>query len=258
MAQQPGWPAGGGAEPGPYQPPYQSAPYQPPGPYQQPTSYEQPTSYLPGPYPAQGGYAPGGYAPGGPPAPVRKRHTGLKITLAVLVVLLVACGIGGFLVVRPVLAEYPATLSAPDTLAGMRKLTDPQFQQLSNELTSELKTTVHGTSAIGAFYAPNGDKPHSVMVAGATTLILNPGTQLKAAFTGLASSDLKVANVAAADAGDMGGQARCGSASADEVAMGVCAWADHGSVGMVVAYNRSAADTAQLMRTIRPLVLHRG
>lgn len=260
MSQPPGWPRpedrqgppppygpdpryGAGTEPGPHQP----GPYQPP---QQP-SYPPPPGYPPP------GYPPPGYLPP-PPVPPRKRHTGLKITLGVLAGLLVLCGVGGYLLVRPYLGEYPATLSAPDSVAGLQKLTDPQFQQLSDEMTTSLKSSIKASSAIGAFYAPNGDKTHAVLVAGATTLILNPGTQLKGAFDGLASSDLTVTGTGSVDAGPMGGTAECGQAETSGIPIGVCAWADHGSVGMVIAFSHTPAETADLMRTIRPQVEHRG
>jgi hypothetical protein len=269
LSQPPGWPRPddrqgppGPYQPGPYQPPQQPSyspppaypPYQPEG--YQPQGY-QPQGYQPQGYQPQGYQPPTAYLPT-PPVPPRKRHTGLKITLGVLGGLLVLCGVGGYLVARPIISEYPATLSAPDSVAGLQKLTDPQFQQLSDEMTASLKSTIKASSAIGAFYAPNGDKTHAVLVAGAATLILNPGTQLDGAFQGLASSDLSVSNVGSVDAGSMGGKAECGRAETSGIPIGVCAWVDHGAVGMVIAFSHTPAETADLMRTIRPQVEHRG
>lgn len=285
MSQPPGWPRPedrqgppppygpdphyeAGTPPVPYQPgSYQPGSYQPPQqpPYAPPPAYPPypPDSYQPQGYPPQGyqpqGYQPPtAYPPTPPVPPPRKRHTALKIILGVLAGLLVLCGVGGYLVARPIISEYPATLSAPDSVAGLQKLTDPQFQQLSDEMTSSLKSDIKASSAIGAFYAPNGDKTHAVLVAGAATLILNPGTQLKGAFQGLASSDLSVSNIGSVDPGSMGGKAECGQAESSGIPIGVCAWVDHGAVGMVIAFSHTPAETADLMRTIRPQVEHRG
>ena len=245
MTQPPGWPRPEDAQipppPGPYQPPQQ-----------QPSYYPPPQGYPPQSYPPQP------YLP--PPAPPpRNRHTGLKITLGVLAGLLVLCAVGGFLAVRPFIGQYPATLTAPDSVAGMQKLTDPTFQQLGDSMTTELKTQTQATSAIGAFYAVGGDKTHAVMVAGVTKLILNPGTQMHEAISGMSTGgQLAFDNMGDVDPGSMGGTAECGSAKVSDVSMGVCAWADHGALGVIVAYNRTPAQAADLMRQIRPLVQHRG
>lgn len=254
MSQPPGWPAG----PRPGQPPYPYQP-QPPGQYQpQPPGPYQP--YPPGPYGTQ--YPPGPVQPVGwpvPPAPpVRKRHTGLKITLSILGVLLVLCALGGFFIGRPVLEQYPATLSAPTTLAGMEKLTDPSLDQVSNEMVAQFQSQLHPTSAVGAFYAPPNDRTHAVMLAGVTSFFLFPGDQLDTAFKAAGQGDLTITSLSDVDPGSMGGAAKCATAKTADIAMSMCAWADCGSLGMVVAYNRGIHETADLLRTIRPEVLRRG
>jgi hypothetical protein len=55
----------------------------------------------------------------------------------------------------------------------------------------------------------------------------------------------------------MGGVARCGSASIGSQPLALCVWGDHGSLGVVLGFGRSIAETADLLRTARPLVLHR-
>ena len=271
MSQPPGWPRPEDIQgpPQPYGPDPRYGAGTPPGQYQPPQQYPPQSQYPPSAYPPQSQYpqspaypqspyAPQTYQPP-PPAPPRKRHTGLKITLGVLGALIILCGVGGFLVIRPFVGEYPATLSAPDSVAGMQKITDPQFQQLGDTMTTELKTQTQATSAIGAFYAKGDDKTHAVMVAGVTKLILNPGTQMHEAFTGMsAGGQMSIDNVGDVDPGSMGGTAECGSAKVSDISMGVCAWADHGALGMIVAYNHTQAETADLMRTIRPQVQHRG
>ncbi len=262
-------PAAYGQPPAYAQPPaYDQPPTygQPPG-YTQPPMYGQPPQpgYGPAPttgFPASPGYPEAGAPPGQPgmivaPPPPR-RHTGLKITLGVLAVLLLFCGIGAVLVAQPVLKEYPATLSAPDTIAGMPKLDDPAFQTLGVELSGQLEDSIDASSTLAAFYAPDGDRTRVVMLAGATKLMFNPGTQLDDAFKGFESTDLTVTDVSPVDAGSMGGSAKCGRGEAAGIGIGVCVWADHGSVGVVFAFNHDPGETADLMRKIRPEVLHRG
>jgi hypothetical protein len=54
---------------------------------------------LPSPHP---GYPPPGYRP-----PVPRKRSALTITLLVLAILVVLCGVGGYLAARPILREYP-------------------------------------------------------------------------------------------------------------------------------------------------------
>jgi hypothetical protein len=189
---------------------------------------------------------------------VKKKHTGLKITLGILGALIVLCGVGGVVVARPYLSQYPATLSTPDSIDGMNKLDDPTFQQISDEMVAELKSQANGSSTLGAIYAPGDDPKQAVILAGVTALFVNTGSQIDSAFSSMGTGEVQVTNVASVDAGSMGGSARCGGAESSDISIGVCVWADHGSVGLVMAFGRTPAQTADLMRTIRPIVLHRN
>jgi hypothetical protein len=248
LSQPPGWPAG----PQPVQPPF---PYQQqqPGPYGPPV---QPVPQVPS-VPQFQSVPPGWPVP--PPPPVRKRHTGLKITLPIVGALLVLCAVGGFLVGKPILDQYPATLTAPQTVAGMWKQTDSDLATAAEKMVTSLTTALHPSSAIGAFYAPNNDRRQLVLVAGVTSLILSHGKQIDDAFAGESRTGIPMSGIATVDPGPMGGAAKCGEGTDSTGALvSLCVWADYGSLGLVVAYNRQPAEAAELMRRIRADVLHRG
>jgi hypothetical protein len=250
LSQPPGWPTGPQPVPPPF--PHQQQPQfpyqpQPPGPYGPPV---QPVPQFPS--------VPPGW-PALPPPPVRKRRTGLKITLSVVGAVLVLCAVGGFLVAKPILDQYPATLTAPQTVAGMSKQTDPSLATAAEQMVTSLTTTLHPSSAIGAFYAPNNDRNQLVLIAGVTSLIFSHGKQIDDAFAGESRSGIPMSGIATVDPGPMGGEAKCGDGMGGTgTLVSLCVWADYGSLGLVVAYNRQPAEAAELMRRMRAEVLHRG
>ncbi len=184
------------------------------------------------------------------------------MTLGVLAGLVVVAATLVAVVGVPILREYPATVSAPDAVSGLEKVKRPDLQRQADKLSADLKSEVGADTAVAAFYSPAGDLGHLVVVASATTLILNPDVQLEEAFTSAAGSDMTVTGVRAVSAGKLGGSVRCGSGTvqndASNVPVGVCGWADHGSVGVGVFFNRSATDSAALFNQVREGVLRRG
>jgi hypothetical protein len=99
------------------------------------------------------------------------------------------------------------------------------------------------------FYAADSDPGRPVLVAAATHLILNPGSQLDAGLRAI-----QVGTVVRVDPGFLGGTTECGHTRDGLL---VCAWADHGSIGLVAGYGRDVDDTAALMREVRAEILHR-
>src|SRR3712207_8160674 len=69
---------------------------------------------------------------------------------------------------------------------------------------------------------------------------LFPYTTLFRSFASMGSGGLTVTNTAPIAPGPLGGSAKCGDAEAAGVKMGVCGWADNGSVG------RSEEHTSEL------------
>ncbi|MEH1164523.1 hypothetical protein V6V47_03955 [Micromonospora sp. CPCC 205539] len=246
MSQPPANPHG--TPPGSYPPPQQ------PG---QPAPYGQP---VPG---QQGGFPPA--QPGqpygdpslsaGPPAP--KKSKAGKIILIVLAVVLVLC-LGGAAItwfavkdeVGDVVDATKTRVSAPATLAGRAKNTDPQLQKAADDMVAGMKATAKNeTGAVGAFYGDPAKKD-LFMIAAASGVMADPKKELDDLVTGL-SSQVGVASMATVEAGPLGGEARCGDGKIEDVPVGICAWADRGSVGMVISYYKTADQVKAEFVTIR-------
>ncbi|MGC4833832.1 hypothetical protein ACLQ3D_04965 [Micromonospora vinacea] len=250
-----------GQQPGGWPPPQQQ------GQPQQPGGFPPPQPGFP---PAQGGFPPAqsGFPPaqpghpygdpnlaGGPP-PAKKSNVG-KIVLIVLAVVLVLC-LGGVAItwfavkddVGAVVDASKTRVVAPATLAGRPKLTNPELQTAADQAVNEMKTAAgNATSTVAAFYG-DPTKQDLVMITGVSGLLTDPKKELDAYVDGL-SKQLTVGEMAAVDAGPLGGEARCGDGKAETVPLGICVWADRGSLGMVVMYFKTADQAKAEFATIR-------
>ena len=183
-----------------------------------------------------------------------RRRTGLLCAALVSVVLF---GVLGYLYAGPILAEYPASLSTPDSVAGMPRLTDGRFQDVSDQMTASIRTESGADRPMVASYAPVGMTSQALMVSAGTRLLLDPSAAVREVFAGFGSRDgLVVTGVTSMPPGRLGGVVRCGEMWAD-APLAVCVWGDHGSLGVVLGFGRTVPETADLLRTVRPLVLHR-
>ncbi|RZU74190.1 hypothetical protein EV384_2633 [Micromonospora kangleipakensis] len=258
--QQPGPQYGGGYPPQHSDPQYGGGyPPQQPGPQygggypgEQPASHAG--SYLESGQPSYG-------APAGPPP--KKSNVGriLLITLAVVVVL--CLGGGAVLVfaakdkVGDVVDATKTRLVAPATLAGKPKVTDPQLTSAAEQMSAEMKKDVpDATSTVGAFYG-NPAKKDLVMIAGASGVLADPKKELEDGAKSL-SSELAVTTFSPVDAGPLGGDAKCGDGKIDGSPVGVCIWADRGSLGVIIMYFKSADDLKSQFATMRGQIEQKG
>ncbi|WP_327042997.1 hypothetical protein OG400_14640 [Micromonospora ureilytica] len=264
-----------GQQPGGWPPPQQQGQPQQPGgfsPAQPGFPPAQPgfPPAQPGFPPAQPGFPPAqpGFPPaqpgqpygdpnlvGGPP-PAKKSNVG-KIVLIVLAVVLVLC-VGGVAItwfavkddVGAVVDASKTRVVAPATLAGRPKLTNPELQTAADQAVNEMKSGAQNqTSTVAAFYG-DPTKRDLVMIAAVSALLTDPKKDLDAYVDGL-SKQLTVDKMTAVDAGPLGGEARCGDGTAETVPLGICVWADRGSLGMVVMYFKSADQAKAEFTTIR-------
>ncbi|MGN9776613.1 hypothetical protein ACTMS0_12720 [Micromonospora sp. H33] len=266
----------------------------PPG-YGQPTSgapgYGQPAAGST-PYPQPGAYPsppPGGEAPGG--APARRSRLPLVLSLGLVGLLVLCLGGGGLAYVAlsgdddPAPAPAPSSapsgdatprttaeegapsaepssdprirLVAPKTLGGRAKSTDPELRALADEMVRDMKSTVRSESgAIGAFYG-SPEKQNMVMIAGASGFVLDPKRELDDAVKAL-SAELNVRRMSTVSPGPLGGVAKCGDGSASDISLGVCVWADQGSVGMIVMFFSSGSKAKSEFTSIRGQVEKRS
>ncbi|MEV0807897.1 hypothetical protein [Micromonospora sp. NPDC050200] len=247
----------------------------------------------PGGYP---GVPPDGFAGapayGLPPAPppAKKSRLGLILSLVLAGLLVLCVGGGGLAYVAlsggdadptpsptPGVSRAAPTTSAPEpspseeevepapeirlvtpkTLAGRSRNTEPQLRRIADEMVRDMKSGVRNeTGAVGAFYGSAG-KRNLVMVAGATGPVLFPEKELDDAVKGLSTS-LAVKKMSTVDPGPLGGVAKCGAGKSSGIALGVCTWADEGSVGLIVMFFSSAAKAKAEFATIRGQVEKRS
>ncbi|WP_018253474.1 hypothetical protein [Salinispora mooreana] len=153
--------------------------------------------------------------------------------------------------------EPQIRLVAPKSLDGRSRSTDSELKALADELVEELEAKVSsGNSTVGAFYGSFEDED-IIMVAAASGFVLNPTQELDATVKALAS-DLNVRKVSTISAGPLGGVAKCGDGSSSNIPLGVCAWADEGSVGMIVMFSASASTARSSFVEIRAEVEQRS
>ncbi|MFG1888273.1 hypothetical protein ACGFIR_10450 [Micromonospora sp. NPDC049051] len=274
-------PAGGWAPPPGGQPAYDGNWPTTPTPGPAPT---QPYPHQPyGGYPAapQAGFPTSPYAGYPPPAPhpgQPARSNQLVLTLSLVGLLVLCLGGGGITYLAyegrddpdprptPTVATTtpPATPSAdpssdapsptpssaprirvvtPETLGGRAKSTEPALRKATDDMVRELRSSVSSESSVaGAFYGSAKDRD-MVMVIAASSFVLNPERELDDTVKGL-SKNLAVQRLTAIAPGPQGGVAKCGDGESAGVPLGVCAWADHGSVGLIVLFFSSSAAAA--------------
>jgi hypothetical protein len=173
----------------------------------------------------------------------QKKSNVLKIILITFAVLLVLCLGGGVAAyfafkddVGDVVKATQTRLVAPETLAGRPKITKPELQAAADQMVTGMKTSLPGaTSTVGAFYGDPA-KQDMVMIAGASGLIADPEKQLNDSITSMGTGGLTLSNVKSIEPGPLGGVAKCGDASTGGIKMGVCIWADRGSLGVIGIY----------------------
>ncbi|NYF57725.1 hypothetical protein [Micromonospora purpureochromogenes] len=283
-----------GGHPGPTQP---YGPPADPQPTQQYPAYQSGQAGVhppaqPGGYP---GVQPDGFAGapayGLPPAPppAKKSRLGLILSLVLAGLLVLCAGGGGLAYVAlsdddpdPKASSSPGVSAAPTsaapepspseeeaepapeirlvtpkTLGGRPKNTEPQLRRIADQMVRDMKSGVRNeTGAVGAFYGSAG-KRNLVMVAGASGPVLFPEKELDDAVAGLSSS-LAVKKMSTVNPGPLGGVAKCGAGKSSDIALGVCTWADEGSVGLIVMFFSSAAKAKAEFATIRGQVEKRS
>ncbi|SCG76949.1 hypothetical protein [Micromonospora humi] len=250
------------------QPPSNPYPGNNPPPSQQPGGYQPPQQpqydggYPPAPqqpqyggdYPSQPPY--GGDQFGAPVPPKKKFGVG-KILLIVLAVVLVLCVGGGIAIwaaagdeVKDAVNASKTRVVEPATLGGRPKVTEPTLQNAAVQMKSELgKDVPNATSTAGAFYGDPAKKD-LVMVVGVSGIIADPKKEMADAITAV-TPQLGTKDFKTVDAGPLGGDAKCSDGKAQDVPVGVCVWADKGSLGMMVVYFKSATEFQSEFVTLR-------
>ncbi len=258
---------------------------QPPQPYGTSTQATQAFGTAPNPY-GQPQYSapPMGYQPPPPPA---KSNTGMWVAIAIVVVLLIGGGAAAFILINkgkstPTASgshsagtnspgtnpttpgggtgsqteeERTAKISTPDKVAGLVLSTDSDKVSAANQTRDSFKGEIPGYKDIlGAFYDDPEDSTKLVLVVAATADVDDPSNQLDTIFNDPSAT---ITNVHTVDVGTMSGQGECANAETGGNAAIVCAWADHGSVGVVFFFSRTESEAESLFVQFRNAILTR-
>jgi hypothetical protein len=184
-------------------------------------------------------------SPGQAATPPRFRKIMLAALLAVALVGLVLIAVAGWRVV----SQKDATLAAPSQIGSLRLDQSADGRTTADYLQTALSAAVDLDQAVGAVYRDAGGR--DVLFAGGTALIWRPADALDAAFGLVADDQGAVTGVHPVAAGSFGGTMECGTTQTGDGAMPVCGWADHGSVALAMFPQRSEAEAARILRTIR-------
>ena len=247
-------PSGGSypQQPGPYGPPQSYA--QPQQPYAQPQQpvYQDPYQASAPPFQPSAPPFPGP-GPAFPPPPPPRRGKGLKITLGILAALFLVCAVGCGVFLYPIIAANGTTVTAPETLpGGLKKQTSEEMQTIVDQMERDLRNDVGDVDQVAAGIYSSGDPQKLVVLVAATSTVVFPDDELDDAFKGFNSGSL--GGQTSYPAGDLGGTVKCATGTEDDLPMTLCAWADHGSVGIGVFINRELKEASDLFLQIRPAV----
>ncbi|MEV4810304.1 hypothetical protein [Micromonospora avicenniae] len=226
-----------------------------PGGYPQARAGGCPPHQQGGSIPPQNGQPQEGTAPG--PSVPKRSNTGrtVLIVVAVVLVLCLGGGIATWFVIKDDVSDGIEAAStrvvAPETLAGRPRITNAELQSVADQMVTEVKKGTQGrfTSTVGAFYGDPA-KRELAMIVSASGLISDPEKELDGAVAEI-SPELTIAETTPVDPGPLGGEARCGDGKVDATPLGVCLWADRGSVGAIVVYFKSAEEIKAEFVTMR-------
>jgi len=132
------------------------------------------------------------------------------------------------------------TVAAPKTLGGRPKLNYEALAGVSDTLKTALGQMPGATNSVSEIYGTIS-KQDMVVIAAAEAPIDDPDTMRDLLFSSASSGSGKVTEVTSAPTGSLGGSAKCGAATDSGTKMALCTWADSGSLGMLIWYDKSVA-----------------
>ncbi|GLY21340.1 hypothetical protein [Micromonospora sp. NBRC 101691] len=202
-------------------------------------------------------------AAGFPPPPQKKKSGVGKILLIVLAVVLVLCVGGGIAIwatvkddVGEVVEATGTRVVAPETLNGRPRITDPDAVAMAEEIRADnAKNVPQATNTVAGVY---GDvaKGDVVLIVGMSVLIDEPEEDLDAMLKSF-SAEFTVGVVVTVPPGPLGGIAKCGDGSSEDVGLGFCMWADRGSLGVVIGFSKTGKEVEREFGTIRAAIEQR-
>jgi hypothetical protein len=189
--------------------------------------------------------------------PYPRRRRKWPWVLAVLGLMCLGCCGGVVALARPWLDQYPATVSTAATVNGLSVVQDHAAERTAARLHTSIDTQQLDEARYTIVYAQQPDRFGHVILFGTTRFVSDPKKDLDAALDALAD-DLRLTEVRTVDAGPLGGHERCATGRLDGKTAAVCAWADHGSVGVGLFPGRTVEAGSPMLQTIRGAIIHRG
>jgi hypothetical protein len=266
-----GWPPP--AQPRP--PTYSAPPFSPEPSYPPEQAYPQQQGYEYGPHP----YLVDSQAyPPYPYRPAEHSSIGLKIFVVGLsIALIAALGAVTYLLfgakdagpTKLTIASATTTpISTPTYRSGLDHFTlpstvdglPPSTSQAMSDLTKYMTDSMlekDGAPAVARVYQSRGNASDLFVLAGISTVMVDPSAQLSDLFTGLrAQSRFSLGKPASYGVGALGGSLKCvsGRLSANGLTapVGICMLADPGGMIVAMYFHHSPATTAKVVKEIRP------
>jgi hypothetical protein len=147
------------------------------------------------------------------------------------------------------------TAVPPQTVADLSLRDDTASRRAVARLKQQVRDANARGDAFAAIYADGNGK--RVTIFGTTGLRVTPQADVEAELRRLADQ-FSLHDVRPYDLGETGAHERCGIGTVDGGSVVVCGWADHGSLGTVVANRRSVKDSAELTGILRSAILTHG
>ncbi|MDQ1646127.1 MAG: hypothetical protein QOJ50_2311 [Cryptosporangiaceae bacterium] len=180
------------------------------------------------------------------------------LVLATLVLLAIAAaGITAIALYGDYAAQYPARFGAPTRIGTLVHTSDPTLRAGETEVVAQLRKTGL-KQPFAAFYEDEADGQHGIFLAGSTQRVLLPRFEVAGAFHTIQGDGITVNNLERVDAGKPGGTVQCGTSKADGANSVICAWADHGSIGVLRLPNRTVKEATVVVREVRTAAIIRG
>jgi hypothetical protein len=156
----------------------------------------------------------------------------------------------------PAAQQYPVSAVLPASVADLSLRDDTSSRLAADRLSRQLPdSNLAGQDVFAGVYADGNGK--RVIIFGTTGLRLTPEQDLEAELQQL-TTDYRLTGVGPHDLGETGAHERCGIGHSDGTGVVVCAWADHGSLAVVLLTRRNVTESADLVGTLRSAVLTRG
>jgi hypothetical protein len=202
---------------------------------------------------------PGWSGPPGPTLPPgyeirrRRRRWPRRLTL-LLLTLGCCCGVPAWFGI-PMSQQYPATAAVPTEVGGLARRDDARTVR---ELKGRARSGhLFAEDTFAAVYEgwPGG----RVAVYGTTGFRLAPKSDLESELGRLAD-EFQLTDVQEVEPGPLGGHQRCGFGTppeGDDPDLVLCAWADHGSLGVATFSAGSLEDDAEVLRQLRASIVSR-